>query len=288
VRTRLLSAFVLILVVVFGIYLGGIPWLLGLCVAGFIAWEEMAHLLEQAQFNLDRKLGLVFVIAFLVDAYLYSTGLLSFSLISLLLTALIISSLIWALFSTAERPVLDWCMTVASTLYIGFLLSSFVLLRELGVQNAPFSWINVPPANWQGTGAAWMLVAMGLTWIADSAAFFVGSSLGRHKLIPRISPKKTWEGLAGGTLGVLIAGPILAIWLLGIPPWQGLVLGVLVAAADILGDLAISMFKRTAQTKDSSHLIPGHGGLLDRLDSLLFVIPTVTYFAYLVTGYWPL
>jgi phosphatidate cytidylyltransferase len=287
-RTRLVSAFVLILIVVLGIYLGGIPWLAGVCVAGLIAWREMAHLLEESHFGLDRGLGMIFIVAFLLDAYLYSSGLLRSSLIGPLLTALIISTLIWALFSKSERPMADWSMTLASTLYIGFLLSSFVLLRELGAQNTTYSWLNIPSVNWQGTGAAWMLVAMGLTWICDSAAYFVGSSLGRHKLWPRISPKKTWEGLAGGTLGALIAAPLLGIWLLGIPAWQGLVLGALVAVADPFGDLAISLFKRTAKIKDASHLIPGHGGLLDRLDSLLFVIPVVTYFAYLVTGAWPL
>jgi phosphatidate cytidylyltransferase len=108
--------------------------------------------------------------------------------------------------------------------------------------------------------------------------------LGRHKLWPRISPKKTWEGLIGGTVGTLLVAPWLASWLVDLSLWQGLLLGILVAAAAPFGDFAVSLFKRLARTKDSSNLIPGHGGVLDRLDSLLFTFPAVTYFALLVSG----
>ncbi len=133
-------------------------------------------------------------------------------------------------------------------------------------------------------GSGGPLLALGLTWTADVMAYFVGRALGKHKLWPRISPKKTWEGLIGGTVGVLVVGPLLGGWLLGLSWWQGLLAGALVAVADPFGDLAVSLFKRVANIKDSSNLIPGHGGVLDRLDSLLFTVPVVTFFAWVVAG----
>jgi phosphatidate cytidylyltransferase len=183
-----------------------------------------------------------------------------------LLAALIIFSLIWALYNKGEHPTADWGVTVASALYLGVTISYLVALRQ------------------RSNGFNWAITAFVVTWACDAMAYFVGRALGRHKLWPRISPKKTWEGIAGGTLGAIIAGLALGVWLLGIPWWQGILLGTLVAVAAPFGDLAESLFKRQANVKDSSQLIPGHGGVLDRIDSLLFVFPVVTYFAFLAKG----
>ncbi len=112
-----------------------------------------------------------------------------------------------------------------------------------------------------------------LVWLNDTAAYVTGTVFGRHKLFPRISPKKSWEGLAGGTLLTLLA----AFWmdrLMGIlitADW--LVLAAIVSVFGVFGDLTESMIKRKADVKDSGNLIPGHGGVLDRIDSILFVIP---------------
>ena len=130
----------------------------------------------------------------------------------------------------------------------------------------------------------WAGSAFVVTWSCDTMAYFIGRALGKHLWWPRISPKKTWEGLAGGTSGALVAGLVCGVWLLALPWWQGLLLGALVAVAAPFGDLAESLFKRLAHVKDSSQLIPGHGGALDRVDSLLFVFPVVTYFALMVAG----
>ena len=183
-----------------------------------------------------------------------------------LLAALILFSLIWALYNRNEHPTADWGLTVASALYLGVTLSYLVTLRQ------------------RPDGFIWACTAFLVTWSCDTAAYFVGRSLGRHLLWPRISPRKTWEGLIGGTLAALAAGLTFGSWLLALLWWQGLLLGLLVAVAAPFGDLAESLFKRLANVKDSSHLIPGHGGVLDRLDSLLFVFPVVTYFALAVTG----
>ena len=282
-RARLLSAVVLMPVVIGLIYVGGVPWLAGVLLAGIVAWGEICQLLQQAHFTVDRNLGYFFIVGVVLEAYTQSSGLLPFSLLPPLLAGLIIFSLVWALYNKGEHPAVDWGLTVASALYLGVLLSYFVTLREFHLGAPDVSWVSLPTSAANALGFAWLLAAFGMAWAYDSTAYFVGSAFGKHKLWPRISPKKSWEGLAGGSAGAMIAGVLFGTYLLGIGPWLGLLLGVLVATVDPFGDFAVSLFKRTANSKDSGHLIPGHGGLLDRMDSLLFIVPVVTYFAYVVT-----
>ncbi len=265
-RTRIIVAIILIPLVIGCLYLGGIVWLAGVLGAGVLAWIEMAGILQREQFTVDRTLGLFFVVGAILEAYFHSSGLVQANLLRPLLVALIIFSLIWALYNKGEHPTADWGVTLASALYLGITTGFLVALRQ------------------RSNGFNWALTALGVAWICDTMAYFIGRLLGRHKLWPRISPKKTWEGVAGGTVGAIIAGLAFGLWLVAIPWWQGLLLGVLVAVAAPFGDLAESLFKRLANVKDSSQLIPGHGGMLDRLDSLLFVFPVVTYFALLVAG----
>jgi phosphatidate cytidylyltransferase len=119
------------------------------------------------------------------------------------------------------------------------------------------------------------LAAMAIVWIADIAAYFAGRAFGRHKLAPAISPGKTWSGLCGGVLGAALAGAV-AAWLLGSGRLvQGAGLGAFLAAVAQLGDLLESAFKRLAGVKDSGSLIPGHGGVLDRVDGLLLAAPAL-------------
>jgi phosphatidate cytidylyltransferase len=130
------------------------------------------------------------------------------------------------------------------------------------------------------TLAPWRIVLLlAIIMVSDTAAFFVGSAIGRRKLAPGISPGKSVEGAAGGLVGG-IAGA-LAVWaagLPGVPAWHAGVLGFVVAILGILGDLLESLLKRWAGVKDSGRLFPGHGGMLDRLDSLLFGAPILYYY----------
>jgi phosphatidate cytidylyltransferase len=126
----------------------------------------------------------------------------------------------------------------------------------------------------------WRLVLLlAILMVADSSAYFAGRAVGRNKMAPSISPGKTWEGaaagLAGGVLGALA---VRALGLPALPPLHAAALGALVAAAGAAGDLAESLLKRWAGVKDSGHLFPGHGGMLDRLDSLLFGAPVLYYY----------
>jgi phosphatidate cytidylyltransferase len=112
-----------------------------------------------------------------------------------------------------------------------------------------------------------------VTISSDIGGYAAGVLIGRHPMARSISPKKTWEGLAGSVVACLAAGAILLPWLLHAHVWQGLVLGAAAAAAATLGDLTASMIKRDLQIKDWGSALPGHGGILDRLDSLLVVAP---------------
>lgn len=145
----------------------------------------------------------------------------------------------------------------------------------------PVGWLLLVP-TWAALvalherGPQWLLAAMALVWVADSAAYFAGRTFGRHKLAPAISPGKTWEGVAGALLGVVVYG--LAIHS-GLPFPGGLgIVGfvaflLLLTAFSIVGDLFESMVKRQAGMKDSGTLLPGHGGILDRIDSLTSALP---------------
>ncbi len=265
-RQRVLSAIVLLPIVLALARVGGIPWSLTVLVVGILGWREMTNLLQRDHFAVDRLLGLIFIVACVGEAYVRSLGLISQDLLRPLLTGLIILSLTWALYDRSEHPTITWAVNIAGALYMGFLLAHFVTLRL------------------RPQGFSWLMLALILTWVNDSMAYFVGSTLGRHKLWPRVSPRKTWEGSLGGGISTLIAGGFLAYYLVNVPAWSGVVLGLLISVAATFGDLAVSLLKRMARLKDSSNLIPGHGGVLDRLDSLMFTVPIVTYFASVMTG----
>ncbi len=154
-------------------------------------------------------------------------------------------------------------VTSFGVLYLGFLLGYFVLLRGLG----------------DDVGPRHIFVMALAVFAGDSAAYYVGSTLGRHKLSPTISPKKTWEGavanLAGGVVGVAVAK---ATFFPALSWGHVVALGLTLSLVGQFGDAFESLLKRGAGVKDSSHLLPGHGGILDRLDSLVFNGPVLYYY----------
>lgn len=168
----------------------------------------------------------------------------------------------------ARSPYLLWCdlgITLAGAIYVGGLLGYAPLLAALSTENNA------------GEGTTWLLLVLLGTAACDSGAYFAGSLLGRHKLIPHISPSKTWEGLVGGVLGAVVAALILSAPL-GLGVIAALALGLVICLAAVAGDLCESLLKRAAGVKDSGTLIPGHGGVLDRIDSILFVLLAVYTF----------
>jgi phosphatidate cytidylyltransferase len=194
----------------------------------------------------------------------------SLPLAGAVLTAILLIVLTERIFRVGvEEYASSVSLSLAAVLYTGWLPGFFILIRQL-------------PAGLDGGGrsapgdAGWAMVALVLilSWSNDSGAYFVGSALGRHKLIPRVSPSKTVEGALGGIACCVAAALIArATFTPFLTAPAAVAAGIVVGAACILGDLAESMLKRSTGVKDSSHLIPGHGGLLDRFDSLLFAGP---------------
>jgi phosphatidate cytidylyltransferase len=144
----------------------------------------------------------------------------------------------------------------------------------LGIVYIFGSWHFAVPLR--GESPYWLMFTLALSWIGDIAAYYVGRSLGRHPLAPRVSPKKTWEGSVASVAASVVFGWLFVRSLLpGVPVWHAMVLAAAANAAGQVGDLAESAMKRGAGIKDSGTLLPGHGGLLDRVDSTLFALPVV-------------
>jgi phosphatidate cytidylyltransferase len=166
-----------------------------------------------------------------------------------------------------DRALPDLAATFACILYPGLLLSFQVAVRNLPAD-----------ATAPDRGAALLVFLFAVVFGNDAAAYFVGRGLGRRRLAPTISPGKTVEGFLGGLLGAVVLGLVVARFLpTGLSMGQAAGWGALLAAAGVAGDLSKSMLKRSAHVKDSGHLLPGHGGVLDRLDGLLFAGPTLYY-----------
>lgn len=166
-----------------------------------------------------------------------------------------------------DSPILDTAVTLLGIIYVGGLFLYLIL-----IYNFSSGGVNI------GKRLIWLPILA--TWITDTLAYFTGLNFGRHKLAPNISPNKTIEGAVGGLVGSILLVAVAGLWLpLSFLDLKNrIILGTLVGIAAQLGDLVESAFKRDAQIKDSGNLIPGHGGVLDRFDSLLFVLPVTYYY----------
>ena len=184
------------------------------------------------------------------------------------------------LFMCSKNPVADWAYTMLGQMYVALPLSMInILAFEVDGQ-----WgVNFDPLL--------PLSIFIFLWTNDSGAYCCGSLLGRHKLFPRVSPGKSWEGSIGGCVLVLAVAALIGWWAnngdmkhqLGMAAWMGL--GLVVVVFGTLGDLVESLFKRTLGIKDSGNLLPGHGGMLDRFDSALMAIPAAVIYLYTLTLY---
>lgn len=179
-----------------------------------------------------------------------------------IVSALVLVSMSFHLFAYErgrDQAGTDFAISLAGTLYFGWIGGYLISLREL------------PEGMW------WVLLALPAVWLADSGAYFVGRAIGKHRLSPRLSPKKTWEGYFGGVLvGILGTAGLAYLWGLwsgaesAITPLNGAILGLVLSVITPLGDLGESMFKRQVGVKDSGNLLPGHGGAFDRIDTWLW------------------
>jgi phosphatidate cytidylyltransferase len=156
-----------------------------------------------------------------------------------------------------EKSALDFSVSVSNVVYLGWVGSYLITLR------------NLPNGGW------WLMVVLMCVWLNDTGAYMIGSAYGKHKMSPRLSPKKSWEGFYAGVFSSMLVGGYLAFAFtkwgpLQLEIWQGALLGLAIGVLTPLGDLGVSMIKRMAGFKDSGGLIPGHGGAFDRIDSWIW------------------
>ncbi len=267
---RLLTAAVVLPVLVVILLRGGVPLLLLVCGVTLLGGREYYQLASAQSMHPparhERAFGLFACLLFPVAAYVFAERALP-----ALVTAVIAGGMVLRLFTDhpVRRPIPAVSSLVQGPLYVGFLLSHAVLLRERVDQ-----------------GTFLIFLAVACTMLSDTGAYLGGKTLGRRPLARSVSPKKTVEGgiagLATGPVAALAAWAAYGAWDAGgghPPLGHVLILGALIAIASLFGDLAESLFKRGAGVKDSGEMFPGHGGVLDRLDSLLFSIPLTYYYS---------
>lgn len=286
-RQRLISAAVLVPVVVV-VFFAGHPWIaFGVAALSALAGFETAQLVRRAGLPVNTGLAVVApplaVVGFLFAAV--PTGFPPFERADWLFIAPAIA--LWLLATAVvslhnpdpRTAFLAWVGTLFAGLYPS-LLAFAAGISVLGYQVVPADSLS----EVFGGGRLWLLVLVLTVWSLDSAAYVVGRSFPRGRFMNHISPKKTWSGALGGTIAAVIVGALLAAALLSVSLVIGALTGLLIAIAAQAGDLAESALKRTAGAKDSGRLIPGHGGILDRVDSFLFAAP-ITYLWLLVLLY---
>ena len=189
------------------------------------------------------------------------------------LTASVVMALLTVLFKGKQPYIANVATTVFGFMYCGWFPLHLVLLRSLGDNCSSLYTMPIPHLD----GARYCILMIFAVLFTDSFCYFIGCKFGKHKLAPVISPKKTIEGSIGGTVSCLLVTMVIG-FLMGIAWYHCLILGLLMAVFAQLGDLCESMIKRDAGVKDSSNILPGHGGFLDRLDSYILTIPVVYYY----------
>jgi phosphatidate cytidylyltransferase len=256
-KQRVLVAAVLLPIGLVAIYLGGVAFTAIVAVLLGLAGWEYAQLFRSGDYRPASALVVAGVL--LIVAGRWWNGLESAPWIITLLVLASMTVHLVAYERGRNQAGTDFAVTLSGILYIGWLGAYLISVRSLT------------------EGLWWVLLVLPAIWIADAGAYFIGRAFGRHKLSPRLSPKKTWEGYLGGVV-VGIAGTALLAWLwatlsgpgTAISPLDGAILGLILAVVAPLGDLGESMIKRQFGIKDSGKILPGHGGAFDRIDSWLW------------------
>jgi phosphatidate cytidylyltransferase len=255
---RFISGALLIPLVSIPAYFGGPLYFALILAMGTLAAYEFDTLMRNGGYRPPLLWGIILILLLLADAAFPGYGIMRNGLpLFVMLTLSILLSV-----KDLTGALINWALMLAGALYIGVLLAQFIVLRQLE----------------QGL---WLSAMAGFTtWACDSFALVFGLRFGRHRFAPRISPKKSWEGaIGGGAVGVLVGTTWGYFTLPSIPPYHLFIMSLLIVAGGMLGDLAESLIKRQVGAKDAGGIIPGHGGVLDRIDSMMFAFPLTALYA---------
>ncbi len=286
---RIITGIIGIAIAAVVIQLGGAPFTFFAILLALVGWYEYSSAFERTGIYTARILGGLLLILLLLCAWLGN--------IEEILACLVLGTLVIFLLTVlGGLSPADACVSSAGVLYIGMPFAYLILMRFFAEKNnLPDSLENLADSvitqtvniditqilsnfNFEtGTALIWTLFIC--TWSSDTFAYFVGSIFGSHKLAPQISPNKTIEGFLGSIVGTTAAAVIVGSLIFNFPLFPMIGAGVALAIFATLGDLVESVIKRFARIKDSGYLIPGHGGVLDRFDSIFFTAPIFYYFA---------
>lgn len=274
---RAITGAVFVAIMVVGIsFRPDVMILLFAAITGLTIWEFTGLVNQSKNVAVNRFISTAAGIYFFLAVAGYCSGLTpSAAFVPYLLT--VVYLLVSELYLKQTNPINNWAYTMLSQMYIAlpFSMINVLAFRSTPDGNVTFEWL-LP------------LSLFIFLWTNDTGAYCSGSLLGRHKLFPRISPGKSWEGSIGGAVFVMIAAAIIYFLnvgqtdglVAGMPLWQWLGLGLVVVVFGTWGDLVESLFKRTLGIKDSGNILPGHGGMLDRFDSSLMAIPAAVVYLY--------
>lgn len=258
-KVRILSAAVMLPIAIVSIIVGGWSFTLLIVTLTILACVEYIQLLKSKSYSLS-LLGVLACCFLWQAAAVWRDGAWLTPAFAIILALVTLGELTKRHKNPDKKdPTAQWAMTLAGGIYLG--IGSSFLLRLRAMDD----------------GMWWMFTALPIIWVSESGAYFIGKRFGRHKMSPTISPGKSWEGFGAQVVSGMLTGGC-AGWLLprlagkgfGLNVWTGLALGLWLSSLSHMGDFFVSMIKREVGVKDSGSLIPGHGGVFDRIDSLLW------------------
>jgi phosphatidate cytidylyltransferase len=260
-NTRLIVASILVLLVMAFVILGGWPYAIFITIFLALAGWEYWRIFRISDYSPSLFLMIVGILSLVGMRYFFQ-----FQHLDIWLTAMILLSMTFAVFQQTQnvpKAGFNFAITASGILYVGWLGSYAISLRALPL------------------GLIWTLLVIFSAAMSDTGGYLFGSLWGQHKIAPSLSPQKSWEGYFGGVLVAALstwgAALVCARFFPTLNPLHGLILGAVLAILTPLGDFAESMLKRSFNIKDTSHILPGHGGILDRIDSSLWAIPIGFY-----------
>ncbi len=264
--TRIIVSIIAIPLIIAAFYYGKIPFLVFTLGIALISFWEFTELVKKKGIHPNFYFGLFSVAVIITNTYF------DFTDFKIIIIGISILVLLTELFRNKSSAIMNSGATFLGIIYLGLFSSSVLSIRE---------FFNSSEMLYSEGGYLIISIIVAI-WVCDSAAFFLGTAFGKHKLFPRVSPNKSWEGaIAGFVFAIFTMIAAKAIVLDVISLTDAIVIGIIVGTIGQLGDLVESLIKRDAGVKDSSNIIPGHGGVFDRFDSLLFAAPSVYLYMYL-------
>ncbi len=260
IAARVFVSVIAIPIIIFLCYKGGFYFFIFASGIALISYYEFWRIVKSKGVSANLWLGLIFILLLMLNIYKPFLD-----LYTLLIVLIVLASII-ELFRDRGSAIHNLGSTFLGIFYIGLLATSLIDIREF--------YPNI--GELYNRGGYLIISLLAAIWICDSAAYFLGIKFGKHKLFLRVSPNKSWEGAVFGFLFAIISMILAKLLILDFLNWQTVIaFGLIIGTIGQIGDLVESLFKRDAGTKDSSGIIPGHGGVFDRFDSLLLTAPFI-------------